>query len=569
MSFACLTYVLCPSPPKAGKAEYGSPREKQRRHPPKWRLSAVQRKLPEERLSLDTVDLRQLEDDMFSSDDSASASDAGEDHGNSMLVIDGGAGRRRAVSTAATVTNKVDELEQAQIMQALRLVKEENMSNARDLAEATLNINPANAPALFVNAAECESRQDWSEAARFFLVGLSHNSSDPNMEQGFQTNVDMLRAQRRRFADRPLVNKWEDVLSFKPKATAERPPSPEDKPPWHRLGPIFEEIVAEPVCHIKDLLESQQDVGHETMELRRIIYQNLPYLNQLYAYYRQDLNDSQNDELPLPGQVEHDGHDPCDDEDPMDLYGFWRILKECKIAMGNVKVKMPVAVFNRIHVQGKRRLTRLQQNSSFDVASQDPHARSLKVVFYDWIETLIRTAVLKLQGSLSQRFEALIKDFLRPFAMRKQIDKGFLEFQLLEIQEVFREPYVAEKTRKAFDWYISSYKANKVKKGTVGPQDLAMSFNHIHSLFEKTEGFDPNFGVKKLMESYCKIACDSDLLPQEHPNNQNSEMVFDEFLDLLLRCCRWAERKPARARARALELRAHKRELRARESERK
>ena len=29
-----------------------------------------------------------------------------------------------------------------------------------------------------------------------------------------------------------------------------------------------------------------------------------------------------------------------------------RILKECKIAMGNVKVKMPVAVFNRIHLQG-------------------------------------------------------------------------------------------------------------------------------------------------------------------------------------------------------------------------
>ena len=130
--------------------------------------------------------------------------------------------------------------------------------------------------------------------------------------------------------------------------------------------------------------------------------------------------------------------------------------------------------------------------------------------------------------------------------MRKQIDKGFLEFQLLEIQEVFREPYVAEKTRKAFDWYISSYKANKVKKGTVGPQDLAMSFNHIHSLFEKTEGFDPNFGVKKLMESYCKIACDSDLLPQEHPNNQNSEMVYDEFLDLLLRCCRWAEAESTR-----------------------
>jgi len=52
------------------------------------------------------------------------------------------------------------------------------------------------------------------------------------------------------------------------------------------------------------------------------------------------------------------------------------------------------------------------------------------------------------QGTLSQRFEALIKDFLRPFAMRKQIDKGFLEFQQPEIRQVFLDPYIAEKSRK-------------------------------------------------------------------------------------------------------------------------
>jgi len=117
---------------RAAKAEYGSPCEKQRSNPPRWRLSAVQRQVPDEHLSLDTVDLQQVEDEMFSSDDSASASDAGE---QPWLQ------------------------EQAQVMQALRLVKGEDMSAARDMAEATLNANPANAPALFVNAAECESRQ--------------------------------------------------------------------------------------------------------------------------------------------------------------------------------------------------------------------------------------------------------------------------------------------------------------------------------------------------------------------------------------------------------------------------
>ena len=58
----------------------------------------------------------------------------------------------------------------------------------------------------------------------------------------------------------------------------------------------------------------RQDADGEVMELRRIIYQNLPYLNRLYAYYQQDLNDSQNSDEPLKDQVEHDGHDPCDDE---------------------------------------------------------------------------------------------------------------------------------------------------------------------------------------------------------------------------------------------------------------
>jgi len=38
-----------------------------------------------------------------------------------------------------------------------------------------------------------------------------------------------------------------------------------------------QEIVAEPVCHIRDLLESKQDPDHERMEIRRILYENLPY----------------------------------------------------------------------------------------------------------------------------------------------------------------------------------------------------------------------------------------------------------------------------------------------------
>jgi hypothetical protein len=39
------------------------------------------------------------------------------------------------------------------------------------------------------------------------------------------------------------------------------------------------------------------------MELRRILYQNLPFLNQVYAYYKQDLNAQLTSEDPLPGII--------------------------------------------------------------------------------------------------------------------------------------------------------------------------------------------------------------------------------------------------------------------------
>lgn len=50
--------------------------------------------------------------------------------------------------------------------------------------------------------------------------------------------------------------------------------------------------------------------------------------------------------------------------------------------------------------------------------------------------------------------------------------------------------------------------------------------------------FDPQFNPKKLCELFCKVTMDSDLLAQEHPNNQNSEMVYEEMIDLIMRCAR-------------------------------
>jgi len=84
------------------------------------------------------------------------------------------------------------------IMEAVQLAGQRKFDSARDVAESVLLANPNNATALQVNASECESRQDWGEAARFFLAGMGHNRMDGAMEHGFQTNVDLLRASRPR-----------------------------------------------------------------------------------------------------------------------------------------------------------------------------------------------------------------------------------------------------------------------------------------------------------------------------------------------------------------------------------
>ena len=200
---------------------------------------------------------------------------------------------------------------------------------------------------------------------------------------------------------------------------------------------------------------------------------------------------------------------------------------------------MPVAVFNRILVQGKRRLAMLTEaDSSYEVNSIDPHDQNIPIEFYDFVEALVRSAHLKLQGTLSRRFETLVKEYIRPFAMRKQTDKNFLDFRQPVVLEYLCEPNVFTKLQRVFEYFITSYKQNKLKSNTVGVRDVTMSFNHAFVVLEKCDMFDPAFTIKKTMESYCKVTLDSDLLPQEHPNNQNSEMVLYEFMEFLLRCAR-------------------------------
>ena len=132
------------------------------------------------------------------------------------------------------------------IIEALRLTQHQHHETAREKAEEILEMNPANSMATYVTGLECENRQDWSEAARFYLMGLGQNPDDHGMELGFQTNLDMLRAVRNRWVNDQVTDKWDDVLSYKPKEKKAPLHTHIHKPPWWRLGPLYEALVQDP-----------------------------------------------------------------------------------------------------------------------------------------------------------------------------------------------------------------------------------------------------------------------------------------------------------------------------------
>jgi len=289
-----------------------------------------------------------------------------------------------------------------------------------------------------------------------------------------------------------------------------------------------------------DLIDSQADADSERLEVRRVIFENVDFLNNLYGYYRADMNEDWSHDRKIPGQEMHNGREVLDDdEEHLLLEGMWRILKECKIVCGDVKSKLPIAVFNRVHVQGKRRIAKLTAKApDYNVLSHDPHYRALPVPYYDFIETLIRISYIRCSGSLSERFEDLITKFLKEHAMKRQAERFFLDFRSTAVQAVLHEPSSEGKLRKVFDYFVTTYKSSKLRTSVVGAQDLSMSLNHVLVMQEKMDMFDPSFNVKRCAEMFAKIVVDSDLLPQEHPNNANSEMIFNEYLDFLMRTAR-------------------------------
>lgn len=63
--------------------------------------------------------------------------------------------------------------------------------------------------------------------------------------------------------------------------------------------------------------------------------------------------------------------------------------------------------------------------------------------------------------------------------------------------------------------------------------DCPLSFNDLLRLFEKLDVYTPSFNTKRLTEICTSATGDETLMAQEHTNNRNTDIVFDEWLQVL------------------------------------
>ncbi|EKX31534.1 hypothetical protein GUITHDRAFT_149231 [Guillardia theta CCMP2712] len=197
---------------------------------------------------------------------------------------------------------------------------------------------------------------------------------------------------------------------------------------------------------------------------------------------------------------------------------------------------------DRYYKQGKFE-QEFSDKDEIDVAEQqeldedisDVHDYHANLNFYEWIEALIRISFIKVhKGSLSSRFETMVEENIARFAMKRLKDSSYLQFADVTVQNTLNETNMELALRKIFDYFIAISKSTNAKK----PQDnkdVTMNVNHLIAMSSKMELYDPRYTIKKLVELFSLVTLDVDALPQEHPNNQTTEMIFFEFLEFLFR----------------------------------
>jgi len=343
--------------------------------------------------------------------------------------------------------------------------------------------------------------------------------------------------------------------------------------------------------YIADLLEVQGDPTDQALQTRRVLYFNKDWLKTVFRYYASGRTDDLEAStiLPSPNPRNKDG---LTGDEFMPLWKFWRLVKQsggvgrgCSLAsvdrifvMGRYKIadtpRRQAADRERAEREGAERGVDTDEEAttprtegegesqvdsvrgplgeqvdpemeagdapegaiSIKYQGGDPHNRDLQMALFDFFETMIRWSWLYFSSQkdmpLSERFSSLIAMF-KPRLMRKITARETLEWMDPEVEAVFARHRKA--MMKIHAYFINSAEAKGSKKELICRDDRVLSFNQLLTGFERIGIYDPNFAVKKSGYLYREVTKDDTVMPQEHSSNQLSEMILDEFEQILVR----------------------------------
>eukprot|EP01051_Picozoa_sp_SAG22_P007531 SAG22_NODE_534_length_9397_cov_22.325231_2_plen_184_part_00 len=90
-----------------------------------------------------------------------------------------------------------------------------------------------------------------------------------------------------------------------------------------------------------------------------------------------------------------------------------------------------------------------------------------------------------------------------------------------------------------------------IEKVPYHPSDDTFDLNELLGLFEDLELYDAKLTPKVLAKLFTDITRQGQIVAQKHKNNNDSEMILDEFIELVFRCAtRHTDTTPRRRRGR-------------------
>mmetsp|Transcript_50469 Transcript_50469/g.96411 ORF Transcript_50469/g.96411 Transcript_50469/m.96411 type:complete len:368 (-) Transcript_50469:448-1551(-) len=160
------------------------------------------------------------------------------------------------------------------------------------------------------------------------------------------------------------------------------------------------------------------------------------------------------------------------------------------------------------------------------------HMRSRPIDLFFFTESLIRTAhlVVKDGTTVADRFHHFMEEKMRLACPRaNSFMVAYLKPETLAVIKQYQAPLL-----KCFWFWAIERGASAMGLHRAG--GVTMTYNDFLSMMTEMDFLNANLDPKRLTKCFGHSVGHSELLSQIHPNNQECEMMFDEFLECLTRC---------------------------------